>query len=106
MQLELLHDWMIVELVQEKTSSLVVPDSAKDGLDAVAIQEAASFRVLQAGAGHYENGVFHRMPIKVGDVVVLEGRLSVVKITFKGEDLLLSQGRSVILYERGEDDVS
>jgi len=95
MSIKPVRDWMVVEpIMPKKEVTLAIPDSAKDSWTA---QEAMAFRVLATGEGWWENGEFHPMPVRHGDVVVLEGKLAVAKITFEGTDYYIAQGRYVAL---------
>ena len=90
-----LRDWMVVEpIMVDRDVELMIPESAKDSWTA---QEAMAFRVLRTGPGWWEDGEFHEMPVKAGDVTILEGKLSVQKIQFMGVDYYIAQGRYVAL---------
>lgn len=94
-----LNDWMIVELTNEekKSSALLVPDAYKDDHDLKVVNEAAAFKIVAIGPGHYELGNFIKPSVEVGDVVVLEGKLAVSPIKYQGKTVLLAQARYVAL---------
>lgn len=95
---------MIVEpIMPEKEIELELPDNVKESW---AAQHAIAFRVRAAGPGWWEDGQFHKMPVEVGDVVVLEGKLAVAKITYEGEDYHLAQGRYVALIKNVNEGVT
>ena len=85
-----LRDWMLVEPYKERETGLALPEMYEDK---VSMEEAQAFKVLSVGPGWWEEGEFHQSPVVPGDIVILEGKLSVFPMKFKGKKYFLAQAR-------------
>ena len=81
MNLNPLHDRVVVQLVEPETTSpggIVIPDNAKE--------KPNTGRVVAAGTGHiFENGNVLPLTVKVGDTVMF-GKAAGQAVRVNGED--------------------
>lgn len=86
-------DFIFLELV--KDTNLLMPDSIQPG-------SGDLFRILDVGPGQVnEHGVRIEPDVQKGDIVALVGK--VLRIPYKGGEVLIARAQDVIAGETGEE---
>jgi hypothetical protein len=99
----LLEDWMKMEILQQQSSNLVVPENAKDSID-----ESAVFKVLDCGDGYrcpYTGEYVHiDKRAYIGKCIIMHGLGSVALIKLpNGKKVVVGQARNVAFILEDED---
>ena len=84
-----LHDRVIIERIEERTTAggIVIPETAGD--------KPQRGRVKAIGPGKLENGVTHKLDVKVGDEVLF-GKYSGTEVKIEGKELLVMREEDIM----------
>jgi co-chaperonin GroES (HSP10) len=91
--LEPVFDIIVLELIDSSINktSLLLPEGLDNEKD-----PAALFKVLAAGPGTWDEGVFISNPIAVGDIVFVSA-YGTTKFKYEGKKVFLSRAQDVML---------